>query len=288
LETLWINGEFKPLAEGTLPIEDRSLLFGEGIYEVIAAYNGVPVLLEEHLERWERSAAGLKLPQRYTTAERREVLLELTARIGSDRATLYGQLTRGHAKRAHAFPAQSTPTEFWYVRALPHYPAHFQQKGVKTYTHLDERWPRCWIKSTSLLPNCLAKQYATERGGFEAILHTEDGFITEGAVANFWVVKGGVLYTHPANGRILAGCKRAFALRIAQELGLEVREERYTMDFMFAADEAFLTSTTINVLPVTEVDDRPIGTGAVGAVTRRLSAATEEAVHRLTTATASA
>lgn len=284
LETLWLNGEFMPLAEGRIDVEDRSVLFGEGIYEVIAAYHGVPVLLEEHLDRWERSAAGLRIPQRFSRAQRAEVLQELISRLGADRATLYGQLTRGGGRRAHQFPAQATPTEFWFARVLPKYPETHFTKGVKVYTHLDERWARCWIKSTSLLPNCLAKQYAMERGGFEAILYTEDNYVTEGAVANFWVVKDGVIYTHPANGRILGGCKRAYALQQAAEAGLTVREERYTVDFMRNADEAFLTSTTINVLPVTMIDDKPVGSGAVGPVTSRLMTQVEDGVAKMVAA----
>jgi len=280
METMWMNGEFMPLSEGYIGIEDRALLFGEGIYEVIAAYQGVPILLEEHLDRWERSAEGLRLPQAYTRDERREVLRELIARTGSDRVSLYGQLSQGSARRAHQFPANAKPTEFWFARVLPKYAPELYTKGVKTYSHLDERWARRWIKSTSLLPNCLAKQYAVERGGFEALLHTEAGMITEGAVANFWVVKNGVAYTHPTDGRILGGCKRSMVLRLANQAGIPVREEVFSMDFMMAADEAFLTSTTINVLPVTEVDDRPIGTGKPGPVSQRLLHLVEQSIAR--------
>ncbi|MBI1291801.1 D-amino-acid transaminase [bacterium] len=270
METVWINGEFKPLSEGHVGLEDRALLFGEGIYEVIAAYQGVPILLEEHLERWERSAAGLRLPLPYTRDQRREVLMELIARSGSDRISLYGQLSRGESRRAHQFPATPKPNEFWFARNLAKYPPELHEKGVKVYTHLDERWARRWIKSTSLLPNCIAKQYATERGGFEAILFNEENIVTEGAVANFWVVKNGVVYTHPANGRILGGCKRAMVLELARAAGIDVREETYSVDFMMQADEAFLTSTTINVLPVVKADDMAIGSGTPGALTRRL------------------
>lgn len=272
MEILWINGEFKPLSEGTVPIEDRSLLFSDGIYEVIAAYNGRPVLLEEHLDRWERSAAGLRIPQIYSREARSEVLHELIRRSGKQNVMLYGQLSRGTGRRAHQFPAKPAPIEFWFVRDFPSYKPEFFTQGVPVYTHPDERWKHCWIKSVSLLPNCMAKQFATEKGGFEAILVADDGTVKEGAVANFHVVKDGAIVTHPLDGSILGGVKRMFMLEAARELGIAVREEKYSHDFLRKADEAFLTSTTINVLPVTKCDDRPVGNGQVGPVTQALLA----------------
>lgn len=272
METLWINGKYMPLEQGTVPIEDRSLLFGDGIYEVIASYDGVPILLQEHLDRWDRSAEGLRIPQIYSREQRLEVFHELLARIGTPNAMLYGQLSRGTGRRAHQFPKEAKPIEFWYSRALPDYPKHLHADGVGVFTHPDERWARCWIKSTSLLANCLAKQYAHERGGFEALLVNDQNIVTEGAVANFSCIKNGTIYTHPEDGRILGGCKRNMVLRLARKNGIEVREEKYTLDFLKTAEEAFLSSTTINVLPVTKLDGAPVGTGKVGPVTAKLMA----------------
>lgn len=281
MDYLWLNGEYMPISQGRVSVEDRSLLFGEGIYEVIAAYDGVPILLEEHLDRWERSAEGLRLKSPYSRETRYEVIAELLRLCGKSRATIYGQLGRGAARRAHSFPAHETPVEFWYARELPPYKQTMYTEGVATITQPDERWPRCWIKATSLLPNVLAKQAAIEAGAFEAILYNEKNIVTEGAVANFHVVKDGAVVTHPTDGRILGGCKRSMVLRLARENGIPVHEEKYSMDFMRDADEAFLTSTTINVLPVTSIDGKPVGTGKVGGVVGRLMELTEREVARL-------
>lgn len=283
MNPLWINGEFTTLEKGTVSVEERGLLFGEGIYEVIAAYDGVPVLLAEHLDRWERSASGIRLDSPYTRAHREEVIAELIRRVDAPRASIYGQLSRGPAPRAHAFPATETPTELWFAKPLPLPDTAKYEQGVSAITHPDERWPKCWIKSTSLLPNVLAKQAAVDAGAFEAIQYREDGTVTEASIANFHMVKDGAIHTHPADGRILAGCKRAFVLAIAREIGITVHEHHYDLEFLRTADEAFLTSTTINALPVTRIDDTPVGTGAVGPILGRLMPAITERLEAVIT-----
>ncbi len=281
LETLWINGEYMPLSEGKVPVEERGFNFADGIYEVIAAYDGVPILMEEHLDRWDRSAKGIKLPLTYDRSTRIDVIHELLNRLGAKRAMLYGQVTRGTGLRAHPFPAEQKPIEFWFARELPPVNEKIYQSGVATISHRDERWSRCWVKSISLLPNVLAKQAALDAGAFDAILYTDDGIVTESSAANFHIVKDGQIYTHPVTDRILAGCKRSMVLAIAREQGIPVNEETYILDFAREADEAFITSTTINVLPVTSLDGKPIGTGKVGPVTSKLSELTLAAVNQL-------
>lgn len=276
MDTLWINGEFMPLKDGKVSVEDRAHLFGDGIYEVIAAYKGVPVLMDEHLDRWEQSAAGLGLESPYNREQRRGVIMELVRRFGASRISIYGQLSRGTAKRAHQFPVKARASEFWYVQELPRYPETMHADGVAVVTHPDERWARCWIKSTSLLANCLAKQYAVEHGAVEAILYREDGTVTEGAIANFHVVKDGVVYTHPLDGRILGGVKRALMIRVGGQIGVTIKEQKYDLEFLKNADEAFLTSTTINVMPVTKCDGKPVGDGRPGPITQLLM----EGVHK--------
>lgn len=280
-EQLWIDGEFMPLGDGRVSIEDRALLFGDGIYEVIAAYDGVPILLDEHMDRWEKSAAGLRIEPRYNRDTRIGVIQELLRRFRAPRVSIYGQLTRGSGKRAHVFPGSPRPMEFWYVRDMPNYAPALYTEGAAVVTHPDERWTRCWIKSTCLLANCLAKQYAQEHGAFESVLFQEDGTVTEGAVANFHVVKNGVIRTHPANGRILSGCKREMVFSLARANGIAINEEKYDLEYLRNADEAFLTSTTINVIPVTKCDGKPIGDGKVGAVTKRLMGFVDEAIREV-------
>ncbi|CAN5296774.1 D-amino acid aminotransferase [soil metagenome] len=275
-----MNGEYMPLSEGHVGMEDRSVLFGDAIYEVIAAYNGTPLLMDEHLDRWERSADGIRIPQRHSRERRIDVITELLRQFESPNAMVYGQLSRGYARRAHQFPLNPNPTEFWWVRELPKYIPAMYTDGVSVYTHPDERWARCWVKSTNLIANCMAKQFAHERGAFEAVLYREDGIITEGAAANFHVVKDGEVYTHPLDGRILGGCKRILLLEIARSLGITVREQKFTVPFLREVDEAFLTSTTINLLPVTKCDDIAVGNGMVGKVTDRLMDAMRSEIKR--------
>ncbi len=280
MDNLWINGEFQSLEGATLPLEDRATLFGDGIYEVIAAYQGVPILLKEHLDRWERSAEGLRIKLHYSRQEREDVIAQLIRNLPSDRAMIYGQLSRGVARRAHLFPSDPEPTEFWFVRELPPKKPEIYEKGVAAMTHPDERWARCWIKSTSLLANVLAKQAAKDAGAFEAILYREDQTVTEASVANFLAVKDGVIHTPPANGRILSGCKRGMVLRLAREHGIEVREEPFKLSMLPEIDEALLTSTTINAFPVTTIDHKPVGNGEVGPVSRKIRELVEEEIDR--------
>lgn len=270
LETVWLNGEYMPLSEGTVPLEDRAFQFADGIYEVLAAYNGVPFLLQEHLDRMERSAEGISLTSPWSRDQREEVIHELISRLNVPRAMVYGQLTRGTARRAHFFPKIVNPTEYWFARELPPPNTKGYQEGVRLIPHPEERWARCWIKSTCLLPNVLAKQAAIEAGGFDSLYVREDGIVTEASVANAFIVVDGALVTHPANGRILGGCKRAFVLKLAREAGIPCREEFFHLNQAKAADEMFITSTTLNILPVTTIDHDTICDGRVGPMTRRL------------------
>ena len=280
MNTLWLNGKYMPLADGQVSVEDRSLQFGDGIYEVIVAYNGMPVLMEEHLDRWDRSAAGLGIEQVHSRETRRSVIQELVRTLGTPRTMIYGQLSRGTAKRAHPFPKNASATEIWYVRELAPYPEKWYTEGVSIVTHVDERWSRCWIKATCLLPNVLAKQYAVDHGAFDSILVMENGNVTESSAGNAYAIKNGTLFTHPANGRILAGVKRGLTLDLARAHNIPVREEVFSLDFLRTADEIFVTSTTINILPVTRLDGHLVGTGRVGDLTKRLGALVDADVRR--------
>ena len=259
-----------PLSEGRLPVEDRATQFSDAIYEVIAAYDGVPVLMEEHLDRWERSAAGLRIESPYSRETREHAIRELVRLCGAPRIMIYGQLTRGTAKRAHPFPKGTPANEFWYVRPLPPPNEQKYREGAGAVTHPDERWARCWIKTTSLLPNCLAKQYALDSGAFEAVLYTDDGTVTECTAANLYAVSEGTIHTHPATARILAGIKRELILRLAREEGFPVREEPFDLELLRKADEVFVSSTTLNALPITTLDGKPVGDGKVGPVSVRI------------------
>ena len=280
-EIVWFDGEIIPMAQARVSIEDRGFLFADGIYEVIAAYDGIPHLMDEHLDRWERSAEGLRIQPRFCRDTRVQAIHELLRRFPAPRVSIYGQLTRGAARRAHTFPASPRPLEFWFVRELAPYAPVLFTEGAKVITLPDERWANCWIKSISLAPNCLARQDAAEQGAFEAIFHAEDGTVTEGAATNFFVVKNGVIWTHPVTKRILTGCTRQFFLSLARNAGIPVREDRFDLTFMRNADEAFITSTTINAMPVTRIDEVPVGDGRVGPVVQKLMALGESAMQQM-------
>jgi D-alanine transaminase len=269
-DLVWLNGRYMLLSEARVPIEDRGYQFGDGIYEVLITYDGVPFLTEYHMERWERSAAGLRITPKFSRQERVEVINKLVDKLGARRAIIYGQLTRGTAKRIHNFPENIQPFELWYARELAQKPPHLYTEGVAAVTHPDERWKHVWIKSTCLLPNCMAKQYAMEHDAFDSILFTHNCTITESSAANVFVVNDGIIWTHPANGRILAGATRGLVLELAKANGMLVCEEPFSLHFLRSAQEVFLTSTTINVLPVTTLDNQPVGNGKVGPKTQQL------------------
>ncbi len=280
-DLLWLNGLVSPISDGRINVEDRGFLFSDGIYEVVLFYNGRPFMLSEHLDRWESSAAGIMLDSPGTRAQREQRILELVAQSGHANAMVYGQLTRGAARRNHLFPDEATtpPTELWFVRPAPVYAADMRENGVALKSHPDERWAQCQYKTIGLLPNCLAKERARRAGCFEALLVRENGVVTECSASNAYCVRDGVIFTHPLTNRILPGITRMAILATAKSIGLEVREQAVTLDEFRSADEAFISSSTMEVMPATRLDGGSIADGRVGAVTRRLMAAVHERVR---------
>lgn len=279
-ELIHIDGSIQPLSGAQVSVEDRGNLFADGIYEVVAFHGGQPLLLEEHLDRWETSAKGLLLDSPVTRAERRARILELVEQSGFQDALVYGQMTRGAGRRNHVFPPAGTPpTEFWFVRALPQYPEELRQNGVGLATHPDERWANCHLKTICLLPNVLAKERARRIGAFESLLiDPADGRVTECTSSNAYAVIDGAIQTHPLGRKILPGITRLLVQRVAQELGIAFIERPVPIGEFRGADEAFITSTTMGVMPATQLDRRPIGSGRVGRITRELAAAVEDHV----------
>jgi len=276
---LWLNGEIMPIDEGRIGVEDRGFLFSDGIYEVVAFYDGRPFMMREHLERWEYSARGIMLESPGTLDERMARIADLVERSGHRNAMAYGQLTRGCATRNHLFPAAGTPaTELWFVRPAPKYAPEFKEQGVALASQPDDRWAHCEYKTISLLPNCLAKERAKRAGAFEALLH-RDGVVTECSSSNAWCVRDGVVFTHPISPRILCGITRMAIVETAKAIGVEVRERAVGVAEFRDAEEAFISSTTMEVMPATRLDNAPIGDGRVGPVTRRLMAALRERIE---------
>jgi D-alanine transaminase len=244
--------------EGVIPIQERGHQFGDGIYEVVRVYNKKPFMLEEHLDRFEHSAEAisLKLPQ--SREELKEIIFEGIDRSQEENVDVYFQVTRGIAPRLHLYP--DSPAVLSLV-VKPSKPLDESKKrnGVAVHVMEDERWANCYIKSLNLLPNVMAKQIAVDNGCEEAIL-VKDSYVTEGSSSNLFVVKNGSLYTTPATKRILHGITRKAVFSLARKLNIPVIEEHFTPEFLKDADEAFITSTTSEVLPINKVDQHELST----------------------------
>lgn len=270
-DVAFINGSFVPLAEAKISIDDRGFQFGDGVYEVIRTYKGRPFALEAHWARLERSAAALELTQPYSRTEWTHFVLEGVRRAAYPEAKIYIQLSRGAAPRDHVYPAHLAPTVVMTVREFHPLDKSVPAAGVEAMTIEDIRWGRCDIKNLNLLANVLARQQAKQAHVFEAIL-VKEGLVTEGAVSNVMVVRGGAVLTAPEGPRILSGVTRAVVLELAINEGLPIHERGISQAELYGADEVFLTGTTVEVLAVVRVDGKSIGDGRPGPVTQRLTA----------------
>lgn len=270
-DVAFVNGSFVPLAEAKISIDDRGFQFGDGVYEVIRTYNGRPFALEAHWARLERSAAAIDLTQPYSRTEWTRYVLEGVRRAAYPEAKIYIQLSRGAAPRDHVYPAQVAPTVVMTVREFHPLDESVPAAGVEAMTIEDIRWGRCDIKSLNLLANVLARQQAKQAHVFEAIL-VKENLVTEGAVSNVMVVRGGTVMTAPEGPRILSGVTRAVVLELARNEGLPIHERGISQAELYSADEVFLTGTTVEVLAVVRVDGQAIGDGRPGSITQRLAA----------------
>lgn len=268
----YVNGRYLPHAQAHVHIEDRGYQFSDGIYEYIAFYNQKLLDGGLHLVRLERSLKELSITMPMSMAAFYCVIRELIQRNGRVHGGLYMQISRGVAKRDHPFPKNVKPSLVMTVCA-PKTPKPQEIKdGVKVITQPDLRWARRDIKSVSLLANVLAKQAATQAKAREAWL-LEGKMVTEGAVSNAYIItKSGEVITHPADEHILGGVTRDVVLRLARKAGVAVVERPIPLAEIKQSAEAFITSTSANVLPVVKVDDVTIGNGKVGDITKKLLA----------------
>jgi D-alanine transaminase len=264
------NGEEMPLSEVRVPATDRAFLFGDGVYEAIRVYAGLPWLLEEHFIRFETSLRETQIACDLNRLKQR--LLVTLEHASAESALIYIQVTRGAAERTHRFPAPlPAPNELIYVQAIP--PDKYERVrecGVAAVTAEDIRWHRCDIKSLNLLPNCLAQEAAKRAGAEEAIFVDNNGYVTEGTHTNVFGLRNRVLYTAPLSHRILAGITRAWLVKETPRFGLEIRQEPISLVEMTRMSEIFLTGTTAEILGVRSVDGIQIGQGRAGEVTSEL------------------
>jgi D-alanine transaminase len=268
---IYLNGRFMPLEEAMIPVLDRGFIFGDGVYEVIPVYSRLPFRIEGHLERLQHSLDSIKLANPHTHAEWTALVEDLVARNEGDDQYLYLQITRGVAKRDHAFPKVVKHTVFMMSTPLLPPDQALKEAGVTAVTAVDNRWLRCDIKSTSLLPNVLLRQLAVEAGAMEAVL-LRDGFVTEGAASNVFVVKDGKLLAPPKNNLMLPGITYDVVLELARGDGIPCEVGPVPEATLRAADELWLTSSTREVLPITSLDGRPVGNGKPGPMFQRMDA----------------
>ncbi|MGF1543607.1 MAG: D-amino-acid transaminase [Parvularculaceae bacterium] len=268
----YVNGTYAPTSDARVPIEDRGYQFADGVYEVLLVIGGDAWDVDGHLARWKRSLSELGMAEPMSTAALLAVVRRVlrSNRLGD--ALVYMQATRGVAPRDHPFPQRRTaPSVVVTARRFDLAAANAKaRKGVRVITQPDIRWGRVDVKSISLLPNVLAKEAARDAGCAEAWL-IRDGVVTEGAASNAWIVaESGSLVTQPLGAHILGGITRASVIERAREAQIAVEERAFTLDEARSAREAFMTSATAVVTPITHIDDRPVGDGAPGPIAARL------------------
>lgn len=277
----WIlrNEGILPRSKAQVDIDDRGHQFGDGIYEVIRVYGGLPFLMRPHLDRLRRSAREIGMAPHWDDTTLRGRCDELVARERMGDGILYIQVTRGVCPRLQVFPSDDvTPQITAYARPMPR-PRGETGNGLRAHIVADMRWLRCDIKSINLLPNLLARQKAKEHGCEEAIQH-RDGTVTEGAFSNAYIVAGGTIHTHPRNNLILGGITRAHILDLCAAADIPVVEEAFRVADLRRADEIFISSTANEIAPVVHLDGEPVANGKPGPVTRRLQAAFAETLPR--------
>ncbi len=282
----YVNGRYLPQRDACVNVEDRGYQFADGIYEVVHLCRGRFIDSDRHLARLERSLAEVRIAMPMGRGALLRVLAEVARRNRVQDGLLYMQVTRGVARRDHAFPTQAVkPALVVTVRRIPPYPTDIERWTARAITHPDQRWARCDIKSTGLLPNVLARQAAAEQGAAEAVLIDAAGMVTEGAATSFWIVDAeGRLRTRHLDQNILPGCTRGALLAVMQDAGVAFAEQAFSEAELRTAQEAFLTSATSFVKPIVAIDGRPVGDGRVGPITRQLFALFARHVHGMSNA----
>ena len=268
-DTVFLNGEFLPLDEARVPVLDRGFLFGDGVYEVIPVYSRVPFRLDEHLARLERSLGETRIRNPYARSRWREIIYNLVDAQPFEDQAVYFQVTRGVAKRDHAFPKGVEPTVFMMSNPLVNPPRAQVEAGGQAVSERDNRWLRCDIKSISLIGNCMLRQLSAEEGYAETILF-RDGKLTEASACNVFIVKGGVIQGPPKGNLLLPGITYDVVVELASANGMPIELRDVSEAEVRAADELFVTSSSKEVFPIVELDHRKIGDGRPGPVFRRM------------------
>jgi len=280
----WLNGELATVREARVSVLDRGFLFGDGIYEVVPVYGGRPFRFDEHMARLERSLAEVRIPNPMDRDGWRAVIDRLVAAyadsVGQPVAALnqqvYLQVTRGVAVRDHAMPAGIEPTVFAMTNRMTQPTERDRAEGVACVTADDFRWKKAHIKSVSLLGSVLARQISADVGANETVMF-RDGWLSEGAAANVWVVKGGAVAGPPRDNLVLEGIRYGLMEQLCAEAGIPFALRPIPREEVFAADELLLSNASKEVLPVTRLDGQPVGNGRPGPIYQSLYAGYQRA-----------
>jgi D-alanine transaminase len=271
-----LNGELLPLSEARIPVLDRGFIFGDGVYEVIPIYGRKMFRAPQHMARLFRSLDKIRIPNPHTKDEWMYLIQQVVDAYAEDNQMVYLQVTRGVAKRGHAFPQGVTPTVFIVTNPLALPSPDMRAAGIHCVTMEDKRWLHCDIKSISLLGNVLAAQYAVEHGAVEAVQFRDD-FLTEGSSSNIWVVKNGKLIAPPKDNLILEGIRYGLMQELCDAEGIPFKARRITKEEVFDADELLMSSATKEVIAIVKLDDKVIGNGKPGPVYEKLYRAYQKA-----------
>ena len=280
----YLNGEFTRLPDARISVMDRGFIFGDGVYEVIPVYAGRPFRMAQHLQRLDRSLRELRIANPMSADQWTALVDELVQRLARQQGRaaadtdqlVYLQITRGVAMRDHVMPKDIQPTVFAMTNVMKQPSAHDVEQGVRCVTAEDFRWKKAHIKSTSLLGAVFSRQISADEGAAETVMF-RDGYLSEAAASNVWVVKGGRVMGPPRDNLVLEGIRYGLLEELCAAAGLPLELRRITRDEVLQADELLLSSATKEVLAITTLDDRPVGDGRPGPVARALRAAYQEA-----------
>jgi D-alanine transaminase len=262
---VFLNGKFMPVEEARVPVLDRGFIFGDGVYELVPVYSRVPFRMDEHLARLERSLAAVRIRNPYSRAEWRDILLKVVEKQPFEDQGIYFQVTRGVAKRDHAFPKDAAPTVFVMSNPLTCPPKALVEGGATAVTATDDRWHHCDIKSISLIGNCLLRQVSVDAGAVETILF-RDGKLTEASASNVFVVRQGVILSPPKSNLILPGITYDVVVELALGANLPFEFRDVSEAEVRSADEVWVTSSSKEVLAIVKLDGKPVGAGVPGPV----------------------
>jgi D-alanine transaminase len=274
--SVYLNGRFLPLADAKVSVLDRGFVFGDGVYEVVPVYSNKPFRLDEHLRRLQDSLDNIRLANPHRMGEWRELILKLIALQDFPDQSLYIQVTRGtpvegQPPRDHAFPAGVPPTVFMFAQPLVTSTPEQKAAGVCAITAVDNRWLRCNIKAISLLANILLRQQAVDVDCAETVM-LRDGFLTEGAASNIFVVKDGVLMAPPPSNLMLTGITYDVLLELARANGISTAVRPIAEAEVRAADELWMTSSTKEIMAIVKLDGATVGAGVPGPLAQRMDA----------------